>query len=308
VLRAPARLTNLAVLILAGTALISILLNVFHWSASTSGAAIDFESSYGLPPSIAATFARPAHARALDHLVLVPGHGVWLGSREEDVLDEGQWLLAEYQRNRGRPATLLSHIQKAVEIATEDPGALLIFSGGQTTFAPMTEAESYANLALAAGLLYPLSEVSVQHPPYHTTERYALDSFQNLLFALARFREYTGRFPTRISVIGYAFKGARFRDLHARAIGWPEDRFEYIGVPLPDAMDEAKASEGETANAFLPYLKDLYGCRSPLSDKRMSRNLGARPHAYHVSAPELAGLLEWCPSDGTVIYAGPLPW
>lgn len=33
-----------------------------------------------------------------------------------------------------------------------------------------------------------------------------------------------------------------------------------------------------------------------------------RFHSYHASAPELRGLLEWCPGDPKEIYQGPLPW
>jgi hypothetical protein len=40
-------------------------------------------------------------------------------------------------------------------------------------------------------------------------EEYALDSYENLLFSIARFREVTGRWPEKITVIGYGMKQAR---------------------------------------------------------------------------------------------------
>jgi hypothetical protein len=42
-----------------------------------------------------------------------------------------------------------------------------------------------------------------------TTEEYALDSYQNLLFAIARFHEVTGGWPRKITVVGYGMKRRR---------------------------------------------------------------------------------------------------
>ncbi len=47
----------------------------------------------------------------LDHLVMVPGHAVWTGSRASDVLDENHWVLESYQRGGGRVAAFVKHIQ-----------------------------------------------------------------------------------------------------------------------------------------------------------------------------------------------------
>jgi hypothetical protein len=77
-----------------------------------------------------------------------------------------------------------------------------------------------------------------------TTENYALDSYQNLLFSVARFREFTGHFPERITVIGYEFKRMRFTQLHRVAIRWPEAKFRYIGVD-PDEAHSPSAEQGE---------------------------------------------------------------
>ena len=77
-----------------------------------------------------------------------------------------------------------------------------------------------------------------------TTEDYALDSYQNLLFSLARFHEYTGRWPSRITVVGYEMKRRRFTDLHRAALRWPADRFEYVGVDA-EGDDAEVARKGE---------------------------------------------------------------
>ena len=77
-----------------------------------------------------------------------------------------------------------------------------------------------------------------------TTEDYALDSYQNLLFSLARFHEYTGRWPSKITVVGYEMKRRRFTDLHRAALRWPADRFEYVGVDA-EGDDAEVARKGE---------------------------------------------------------------
>jgi hypothetical protein len=169
-----------------------------------------------------------------------------------------------------------------------------------------------------------------------TTEDAALDSFQNVLFSIARFRELTGAYPSRITVVGHNFKRRRFEQLHRRALRWPELRFAYEGLPLRNEADEREAATGEVrsfisshppppwdvfrdsrfdfspfrqlAKAYTPYTGDLYGCHAPLIQKRAGRNFHLRTHGYHVGAPELRELLEWCPEDGTQVFPGPLPW
>lgn len=85
-----------------------------------------------------------------------------------------------------------------------------------------------------------------------TTESFALDSYENFLFSMARFREYTGRWPERITIVGYGMKEARFEELHAKAIRWPtkgyvgkEKRFRYVGID--DEGDVAMEYEGEVS-------------------------------------------------------------
>lgn len=108
----------------------------------------------------------------------------------------------------------------------------------------MTEGESYMRLAVAANVF----QTSV---PFirATTEDHALDSFQNLLFSIARFHEYTGRYPTKITVVGYEFKRARFVDLHRAALRWPKDEFRYIGVD-PDNEHNLAFEKGEVRSCI----------------------------------------------------------
>lgn len=87
------------------------------------------------------------------------------------------------------------------------PTALLVQSrSGQTRTdtPPTTESQSYLRLAIASQLLPPISEFRRA-----TTEEYALDSLQNLLFGYARFREVTGGWPRKVTVVGYEMKRPR---------------------------------------------------------------------------------------------------
>lgn len=224
-----------------------------------------------------------------------------------------------------------------------------MFSGGQTRDkAWSTEAESYFRLALSLphqlpywpqsalpptqskAAFQPLdtqgaSGSSSSHPPpaqdhsprlshlRMTTEDFALDSFENLLFSIARFREYTGMYPEKITVVGYRFKEKRFKDLHARALrlqqhkpaGDGSDRFTYVGI------DDAHRNTTHQDNAYEQFYKDLYGCHHRLLEKRRKRNSARRLPPYTSTASEIAGLLDWCPSDNSALqglYPYGLPW
>lgn len=120
-------------------------------------------------------------------------------------------------------------------------GVLLTRRRGQTRRASTTtEAESYLRLALTMNLLPSSEQVRA------TTEEHALDSYQNLLFSIARFHEYTGHYPARITIVGYEMKRRRFNELHRVALRWPEDKFNYIGIDA-EGEDVAQAREGEVS-------------------------------------------------------------
>lgn len=113
---------------------------------------------------------------------------------------------------------------------------------GQTRLqSTTTEAESYMRLALGMDLFGGSTPFSRA-----TTETYALDSYQNILFSIARFHEVTGRYPSQMTVVGYEMKRRRFEDLHRTAIRFPTAVFEYIGLEPPATADEAiTARQGE---------------------------------------------------------------
>lgn len=134
------------------------------------------------------------------------------------------------------------------ELVVSEPTFVDLTSSGQTRLlSTTTEAESYLRLALSLDLFgnhhfYP-STLSRA-----TTETYALDSFQNLLFSLARFREVTSQYPSRVTVIGYEMKRRRFEELHRTAVKFPTESFQYVGLePLASERESAKARDGEAS-------------------------------------------------------------
>lgn len=70
-----------------------------------------------------------------------------------------------------------------------------LHSGQTRPGSPHTEAQSYLRLAVASKLL-PSTHSSTHLFPRATTEDYALDSYQNLIFSIARFHEVTGLLST----------------------------------------------------------------------------------------------------------------
>ncbi|KAI5117191.1 hypothetical protein M0805_004961 [Coniferiporia weirii] len=332
------RVTNLAVLLLVASLVLSLLVNIRHWveRGQPSNELYDYygKSSYlaygrgrtGTPKSIEDTIGRSVGLQKLEHLIVVPGHGVWLGSDVRETLDEYSWAMQNYHNGGGggaqtRIEAFVGHIRKGVELADADPKSLLVFSGGATQAStPRTESTSYLSLALALSLLGPSFPTRFSSGSYMNTygrtatEEYALDSFQNLLFSIARFRTVTGRYPARVTVVGYAMKESRFDELHRAALRWPTQQWEYVGIDMEHEQQREVAIKGELENGYMPYMRDLYGCHGSLLEKRRARNVHYRAHPYHISAPEIASLLEWCPGDDTEggkftrVFDGPLPW
>lgn len=108
-LRAPARLTNLGALLLSSLLTFSLLLNFrsFYLDSPT------IQNTAPLLRSVVEALPeRRPSASGLDHLVIVPGHGIWIGAREEDAEVEDSWLLASYQKGRRRPAVFRAHISR----------------------------------------------------------------------------------------------------------------------------------------------------------------------------------------------------
>lgn len=287
--------------------------------------------------------------KELDHLILVPGHAVLSGigpiSNPNSVKDgavsdssylssDRAWVLLPYQH--GQVSALLGHIELGVTRARQEKRSLLIFSGGETrrTAGPRSEAQSYWMAAeymkwwnnnkkdetdTDAGSDKAESTVEVDPVSLRaTTEEYARDSFENLLFSLCRFREVVGRYPQHITVIGFEFKRMRFEEIHRRAIRFPKERFHYIGIDpadtRPSEVGDIRARqrrqqlyESEQRSSVEPFQSDPYGCirGGVLRLKKSKRNPFQRHHAYEHSCPELEELFKWCQKE---MFQGTLPW
>ncbi|KAJ7078846.1 hypothetical protein B0H15DRAFT_891779 [Mycena belliarum] len=291
-LLARSRATNLAVLGLAALTFISLVFNVRLYLFSDAPRPLDMSLLASLP----------VLQDNLNHLIIVPGHAIWTGTNPDLRTRVDEWAFQSFRTNPESSLldVFFKHISTAARLALEDQRSLVVFSGGQTQpTSTTTEGESYLRLALKAGLFHS------ERFPRATSENYALDSFQNLLFSIARFHEYTGTYPKKITVVGYEIKRARFQELHRTAIRWPKDTFNYIGIDMDG--DTTQARQGEHQNGFVPYLTDLYGCHDYLAEKRRQRNYNARYPPYYSSCPDLRSLLDWCPETNT-LFSRTLPW
>ncbi|CAG8435840.1 13395_t:CDS:2 [Rhizophagus irregularis] len=241
----------------------------------------------------------------LKNLIIVTGHAIYLGGSNNheignDEENEENWILEDYQKGNGQVKAFINHVKKGIELVKENDESLLIFSGGQTrpSAGPRSEAQSYYILAQSLNLN--LSSTINSTTSLNTriiTEEYARDSYENLLFSICRFNEYTNSYPRNITVIGFQFKKKRFSELHRFALKFPLDRFNYIGID-PDNTSPLGRFVGE----------DLYGCHGKLLDKKLTRNPYRRSHPYQISCPELSPLLNYCPEDRIQLYPDTLPW
>lgn len=245
----------------------------------------------------------------LENLILVAGHAVYVADSFEDITNDNNWSLQDFQK--GEPPFYIEHIRSGVDLAADDPKSLLIFSGGQTRYetGPKSEAQSYW---MIADHLNWWSHTDVKLRA--TTEEFARDSFENLLLAICRFREAVGSYPHEVRVVSWVFKEERF-ELHRRAICFPKSRFIFKGVNNPLDLDKAKQGEAKTIRDFK---EDPYGTRKEsgekdesgkpikyLRDKRNDRNPFKRQHPYSISCEEVRDLLQHA---GPNWYDGIVPW
>ncbi|KAJ2802755.1 hypothetical protein H4R20_003158 [Coemansia guatemalensis] len=281
--------------------IISLVVNIYYITRPAPLALPGTLSSTGVQQSNAEQNHRgfeETDLRQLTDLVIVPGHGVYLGSGSP--LDEANWYLLDEQR--GEVGTFMAHVGKGMEIVKEHEHALLVFSGGKTRMEAGAHSESVGYWSAAERMGWLTDDVFRRV----VTEDHARDSFENVLFSIARFHELTGNYPDRVTVVGFEFKRSRFVDLHRRALRYPRIRFNYVGVNPPG--DSEALSRSEKSNAYNLFAEDLYGCVGPLAEKRRSRNPFKLSHGYAQSCPEIALLFGFCPDNPTAVFDGDLPW
>jgi hypothetical protein len=193
--------------------------------------------------------------------VIVAGHSVRL--RAKNLPADSSWALLDYQR--GDPPFCIEHVRAAVAHAAADPNSLLVFSGGATRAEAGLRTEAAGYFAVADHYAW------FGHPAVAQRAilvAFARDSFENLLFGICRFREFAGAYPGMVTLVSWAFKQARFH-LHRQAIGFPADRYRYLGPNNPVDLDRALASE---QRAISCYRLDPYGSGPLFQTKRIERN------------------------------------
>lgn len=269
-------------------------------------------------------------------MIMVPCHAVWnplffSSSYENFGQSADYWDLAPFQYEGHDHIAFIKHGLAAIyTLANLLPlqNGVVIFSGSQTSVKHtcFSEAQSYFMLmrkilcANQDGILKcfeddmeiisylydikkQLSTLTLDidtlfSSGYITTEEFALDSFQNLLFSIYRFKEFTSVYPTDITIVGFGFKKERFLKYHAKSIDFDIKRLGYISIePNPLYFESLTSQEdystsdiykkyfqdlenSELKNAVALFNKDWYGLRGNLFQKRESRNAQKRFNGY----------------------------
>ncbi|MCX6875012.1 MAG: hypothetical protein NTW21_14565 [Verrucomicrobia bacterium] len=240
------------------------------------------------------------YRKDLDKLILVAGHAVYAGDDQRTAAEDRAWVLQEFQK--GEPPRYIEHIRCGVELAAAHPRSLLLFSGGKTRLEAGSNSEAMGYWRLADQFdWWQQTEVKDRA----SVEEFARDSFENLIFGIARFRECTGHYPASIEIVSWEFKRDRF-DFHRQTIRWPGDveHYQYHGARNPDTLDSALKREASTFTAFN---RDPFGTEEPLLSKRKHRNPFNQTPPYPLTCPEIAGLLGHRTRDAPA-FNGVLPW
>jgi hypothetical protein len=234
------------------------------------------------------------------NLIIVAGHAIYIGKDPRSAHSDESWILQDFQK--AEPPLYIEHIRYGVELAASRPESLLVFSGGRTSPGAGLTSEALGYRRLAEHFDWwrvPAIRDSC------ALEEYARDSYENLLFGIARFREFVGHYPASLDIVGWKFKRERF-DLHREAIKWPLSggRYAYHGVNDPDNLDQSLAGEAETIAQFR---SDPFGTEEPLRGKRERRDPFLRGSPYASTCPEIADLLKHRTMGG-IAFDGELPW
>ncbi len=171
------------------------------------------------------------------YLVLVPCHGVYVGTERRHAYTPDYWI--SKFRNEGEFYT--EHLMAGLKEAAQGQQYMFMPSGGMTMWAagPVSEGESYWFLADQFNWG---TDSSIRNRTF--PETFARDSFENLLFSIARYVKLVGEMPKDIIICGWAFKKERYA-IYADALRLRNGQMHYLEVNMPIGKeDDLKTPRG----------------------------------------------------------------
>lgn len=236
---------------------------------------------------------------SLNHLIILPCHGIWKGTNDGQLSED--WLLESFQIEGNDHLAFIEQIRTSIDLLNKDPHSFLLFSGGQTKqiAGPVSESQSYYKLAEKLNLINEANSSRIN------TEEFAKDSFENVLFSIARYFELFSSYKslTKLTIVGFEFKRQRFLELHLPALKLSSNSslvINYIGnSPTPPYETGSQQfvsyfsdlKTAESNNAIKLFETDPFGNKSVLKSKKLKRNPFKRFDSYPVTNPKLAPVL-----------------
>ena len=243
----------------------------------------------------------------LEELIVCAGHAAFSSEFIPEDIEAypfdttlGKWVLQSFQE--GEPPYYGEHTRRALELLSDSSKTLLIFSGGFTRPQSVgnrhnwSEAASYHTAAERSGWLTTntLETVSFETDAGEVAiplggaqleggirkfayNEYARDSIENVMGDIISFRLLTGKYPKKVTVVGWEFKRKRFED-HSTALKIPQAIFNYVGVNNPADIHGAEIGEMKAIKQFEedPFGDHFEGREaeepSSLAGKRISRD------------------------------------
>ncbi|KAJ5623481.1 hypothetical protein N7490_012086 [Penicillium lividum] len=214
------------------------------------------------------------------HLVIVCCHAIYAGGPNHG-LSEDEWFIESFQK--GEIPTFISHAKAGLKALSDDPHALLVFSGGPTKKprTNLSEGQSYLKLSEENNYFQDPASVSEVDTSRIISEDFATDSYQNVLFSILRFRLHVGIYPQRVTVVTHEFKRARFMECHFPAVGLlprvhctdaGAGQVSVIGINPPEEVTSLESLvRGESGKGIGLWRQDLYGVGEDLAGKRNNR-------------------------------------
>lgn len=195
------------------------------------------------------------------NLIILPCHSVY----KDELLPEGKidpkagidsksWILAPFQVEADNHLSFIDQVERCKTLIDKrSEHAILMLSGGYAKHQlELSEARSYLNLGLQRGWF---SESMINKSVY--LEEFSRDSYENVLFSLAKFYKLFKKYPEVITIVGFEYEEPRFVDLHLKTLGYTGENAEYIGI----GPDFPERSQYESVNDYNirkdEFFKDL---------------------------------------------------